>query len=303
MNAHDSAARIRLEQGIPSGETPAATVARALIHPTKHHVVAYVDSNGRLRDGNHGFFPAPLKTYPLENFALLDTTDQAPVIIPTGAVFSGATGIIHHLYTPDGNIMCAAALGAGQTISPSIVALGLAIGGDQTDDEGYEVFSHFLGATGRPFIVGKDPAFYMKCKFIVDDVSGIDTLLCGFRRAAVIQGAFASIADYAAIGWNTGANPAAIKVLTGLNGTDAVTDTTQTIADARSLTVEVKVSAGGVVTFRHDAAVEGRLAAPTAVGALTFDNGDPVIPFFHFLNAAGFGIAVTISSWEAGLQS
>ena len=302
MNANDASALIRRTYGTPSGEHPSATVARALLHPVTNKIVATVDRYGRIVDGD-GMVLLPGANAFYENFQTLDTTDQPAIILPSGAVASYATGVVNHVYTPNNNVVCVAALGAGQTLAPAIVAAGLSLGGDQTDDEGYELFTHFCGANGRPFVIGHDPAFFMRAKFTVGDVSGIDTLLCGFRRAEVNNAAFASYADYAALGWNTGADPALIKTLTEVNsGGTTATSTTQTIADGIALTVEVKVSAAGVVTFRHDAAVPGTLKAPTAVGAFTFDNGDPVIPFFHFLNTAALGDTVTIQSWEVGYQ-
>lgn len=301
MNSNDAAALLRRTYGTPGGEHPSSIVSRGLIDPKTNKIALTVNAKGQFVDGEGRIVLPNLKEF-YEDFVNLDTTDQVALILPTGAAASTATGTINHVYTPAGNVLCVGALGAGQTIAPSIVAAGLSIGGDQTDDEGYELFSHFIGATGRPFIIGLDPAFYFRCKFTVGDVSGIDTLLCGFRRAAVLNGTYTSIADYAALGWSTGADPAAIKILTGLNGTDTATDTTNTIADGIALTVEVKVSATGVVTYRHDAVTPGTLKAPTTTAALTLDNGDPVIPFFHFLNTAALGDTVTIQSWEVGFQ-
>ena len=68
-----------------------------------------------------------------------------------------------------------------------------------------------------------------------------------------------------------------------------------------ALTIKVMVSAAGVVTFQTDAAVPGTLAAPTAIGTSpTLDNGDPYIPFVHYLNSADLCDSVVIQSWEVG---
>ena len=102
---------------------------------------------------------------------------------------------------------------------------------------------------------------------------------------------------------NTAASPMEIKTITELNGGGTtVTDTTQTLAETVPVQFKVLVSAAGVVTFQHDIAVPGTLAAPSAVGTLTFDTGDPVVPFFDFLNVAAAPDGVIIHSWEAGYQ-
>lgn len=239
-----------------------------------------------------------------EDFNATDTADQVSVILPSGLVASGATGIMHHIYSCGGNIYGWCPLGAGQTLLPTIVATGLDIGGDQTSTEGAEIFSHFLGATGRPFVVGSDPAFFFQAKLTIADVSGITSLVVGFRRAAVNASAFATYTDYAGLGINASASPAAIFALSGNDGTDVATDTTQTIADGVALTIRVNVSATGAVTFLHDAAVPGVLAAPTAGGslALDIDDGDPMIPMIFFIQGADLADAVIIQSWAAGYQ-
>lgn len=243
-----------------------------------------------------------LENVVVEDFNALDTTDQVAVILPSGLVASGATGVLHHIYSPGGKVYGACALGAGQTILPNIVAAGLDIGGDQTDDEGWEIFSNFLGASGKPFIVGKSPAFYFLCKIVFGDADGLDHLMVGFRRAGPHLATMGDIQDYSAFGVSTAADPMALKLLTGLNGTDAETDTTDTLVGTTAVQFKVLVSAAGVVTFQHDIAVPGTLAAPTVTVAQTLDNGDPMIPFVRFLNVAALADSVVIHKWEAGFQ-
>ncbi len=242
-----------------------------------------------------------LENFVVEDFAALDTTDQVAVILPSGAAASGATGVMHHLYSPGGKVYCIASLGAGQTLFPAIVANGLDIGGDQVADEGWEIWSHFAGASGKPFIVGKSPAFYFECTLELDDADGIDHLMVGFRRAGPHLATFTDIQDYSTFGVSTAADPAALKLLTGLNGTDTNTDTTQTFTEATAIRFRVNVSAAGVVTFLHDIVTPNTLAAPTVTVAQTLDNGDPVIPFVRYLHDTGVG-NVTIRKWDAGLQ-
>ena len=69
--------------------------------------------------------------------------------------------------------------------------------------------------------------------------------------------------------------------------------------------MKVLVSATGVVTFQHDVASAGTLAAPTAVGTFTFDTGDVVIPYFVIvptLDIGASGDAISLISYECGYQ-
>ena len=243
-----------------------------------------------------------LENVVVENFNALDTTDQVAPVLPSGLVATGATGVMAHLYTPGGKVFSIASLGAGQTLFPAIVASGLDIGGDQADDEGWAIWSNFAGASGRPFVVGKHPAFYFRCKLQIGNADGIDHLLVGFRRAGAHTALYTDMADYCGLGVSTAADPMAIKILTGLNGADTETDTTQTLAEGTAVQFEVLVSAAGVVTYRHDIVTPGTMAAPTVTAAFTLDDGDPVMPVVRFLNVAAANTNVIIHKWEAGFQ-
>lgn len=292
---NQTAKSLRKTLGLRTSENDSATTAYAIVNPkTKQPVLSANIYGGVTNNGHRGW---------KEDFGATDTVDQVSVILPSGLVASGATGIVHHIYTPGGNILGWAPLGAGQTLKPSINADGLDIACDQTSTEGSEIFTHFVGATGRPFTVGSDPAFYMKAKVLIGDVSGLTSFCIGFRRAQVNASALATYLDYSGLGCNTSAAAMAIKQLTGLNDTDTVTDTTQTLADATSYTVQVNVSAAGVVTFLHDAASSGgALVAPTAVAAFTHDDGDCLIPFIFALQGADLADTCVIQAFEAGYQ-
>lgn len=286
--------RLRSLLGLKSSENDVATTSYGLLNPKTKEPTVYVDQQGRtINKALRGM---------AEDFAGTDTADQVAVILPSGLVASGATGILHHVYTPGGNILNWFPLGAGQTLLPTIVANGLNVACDQTSTEGSEIASGFLLATGRPFVVGNSPAFSMKVKVLIGDVSGLTSFCIGFRKAQVNASALATYTDYAGLGFNTSANPAAIKQLTGLAGSDTVTDTTQTLADATAYTVQVNVSAAGVVTFKHDPTGSGALSVPTAGAAFTFDDGTPVIPFLFALQGADLVDTLVIQSWECGSQ-
>lgn len=236
-----------------------------------------------------------------ENFDAYASTAQVSILTATGLTRATTANLLHLLWSPGGNIFAYANLGT-QTLAPVITADGLDISADQSDDEGIELFSNFAGASGRPFIVGLDPAFYFKATVNIADVSGTDTFLVGFRRAEVNNGTLANYSDYCGVGFNSSASPAAIKLIAEVNGSapsNFPVDTTQTVADGIDLNVKVLVSAAGAVTFQLSTG-SSSLAAPTVTEAMTLDTGDPVIPFIHMLNTADIAGAVAIKNWEVG---
>lgn len=276
-----------------SGET-LSELARALVRPRTNALEAYVNAAGQLVDAS-GSSINPRGYTLIEDFSAHDTADQVAVLLATGAAASGATGALHHIYTPGGNVFAGFPLGAGQTLLPAIVAAGLDIGADQTDDEGFEIVSHAFGANGRPFIIGNSPAFYMKVTLTVADVSGTDDLHVGFRRLEAVNGTFDNYLDLASIGIVGTSGAIQLETIND-NAATTTTDTTDTWADGATKVLGVYVSATGAVTYT----ING--AAPTATAAFSFDDGDPVVPFIHFLHATDVAGAVTIGKWEVGLQ-
>lgn len=186
----------------------------------------------------------------------------------------------------------------GQTIAPAMVATGLDIQCDQTDNDGLEIFSHMLGASGRPMRVGTDAAFFFKCSIIMTEPDGTDDLAVGWRKAEGHRAVVEDYTDMATLGCNTAADPMAIKTRCMINNAGTTnTDTTDTDAFGDAVEFHILVSAAGVVTFEVDS------ATPTAVGTLTFDDGDLVIPFLTYLQANADQTAdFIISNWEVGYQ-
>lgn len=303
LTRDQSADEIRKRLDLPYTETGVAVAAHALLDPVTGDVAAVIDSEGNLRFTKGGTVN---NNSLFENFAAYDTTDQVAILTATGLTGAGTGNLLNHIYTPGKNKFAWVGI-VGQTILPSIVANGLDIGGDQTTSDGAELFTHFAGATGMPFIVGKDPGFYFRAKVLIADVSALNPLFIGFRRAEVNNATLASYADYVGFGFNSSADPAAIKLISEVNGSAPSSfpvDTTQTLADARAYTVEIRVSGAGVVTFLHDATTAGVMAAPTAVGtAPTLDNGDPFIPCIHFINGGDNVGEFAVQEWEAGYQN
>lgn len=230
------------------------------------------------------------------------TITQSPVLqsnANTGAVPSGSTGDVNLMMMQEGIIMEEFILGAGQTIiAPRMDANGLLISLDLTNTEGAEYnFGAARSNSRHAYTIGTSPAFYIKAAIRVADVSGVDPLLLGFRKSAANNATFTNYTDFASIGLDVGVNDGTCIIQTNLNNAGvAATNTTDAWADAATKTLAVYVSAAGVVTYT----ING--VAPTATAAFTFDNGDVVVPFLHFLHAAAAPGEIHLVSLEIGPQ-
>ena len=227
----------------------------------------------------------------------------AAILTIAGLVSSAVAQQLNLLYLENGQTFIFAQSTA-QTVLPIMSAVGLEIGCDLVSGEAIELFTGVLGATGAPFVVGVDPAFKFCVTATVTDASGVSDLHIGFRDANVTQTAtIGSYLNYATIGLEGTSNPNTIQIMTGNDGTDTVTDTTDTMADGDNDKFCVLVSAAGVVTYTVDG------AAPTTTAAFTFDDGDSVIPFLQFQHggdvASEGGVipAVELTEWEVAYQS
>lgn len=229
-----------------------------------------------------------------EDFLNFDTTDQIAYLGVTGIAPATTANLMQYLYTPSGYRYSGWNIGT-QTLIPVIVATGLDIGMDQTDNDGYELTTNCYGATGSPFVIGNSPAFFFEATVTIADVSGQDDFHVGFRRAETFNATFDNYLDLASIGLASA--DGAIKIETILaNAATVTTDTTNTWADGATKVLKVLVSSAGVVTYT----ING--SAPTATAAYTFDNGIPVIPFVCQLQATTSPTAVVIQKWAVGYQ-
>ncbi len=185
----------------------------------------------------------------------------------------------------------------GQTIPPAMAAAGLDIQGDQVAADGFDIVGGIGGASGRPLIAQVDPAFYFECQINIADVSGTDELHVGLRRAETLNATWDNYLDTAGLGCNSSAADMAIKIETILNNAGTTsTDTTDEVADGVDVTFKIFVSAAGVVTYT----ING--SAPTVTAAFTFDAGDPLIPYLHYLQHGDFTEAFLIKKWSVGFQ-
>jgi hypothetical protein len=182
-----------------------------------------------------------------------------------------------------------------QTILPVMDSVGLDISGDQVSGEAYEMFAGVLGASGRPAVVGLDPAFYFCAEITVADASGASDIHVGWRSATQTQtGTITTYLNYATIGAEGTSNPNTIQTMTGNDDTDVTTDTTNTWADGALKMLCVGVGATGGVSY----SING--AAPTASVAFTFDDGDSLIPFIQIQHSADVAGAIDLSDWIVG---
>jgi len=183
-------------------------------------------------------------------------------------------------------------IGTATAVAPILVAGGLDVGLDDANDEGVEISRGITTQSKDKFTIGTD-AFYLKVKLDIGDVSGTDDCAIGFRTTEAYQ---AALDDYN--------NAAVLNVISGNitietiddNGATTSTDTTDDWADGASKTLEVYVSAAGVVTYK----ING--SAPTTTAAFTWDDGDTVVPFIYFLHDSDVAEGTFIEDFECGLQ-
>lgn len=196
---------------------------------------------------------------------------------------------------------------SGGTTTPIGIAGALDLGdGNATDNDVDEFFAGgVLGASGRAFTVGRDPAFYTCATIQAADAGDANEFLVGFQApgstavTAVPQnGTLGSHIDYALIGnYDTAENcttACPIYMLTGIAGTDVATDTTDVFADATDYKLCVYVSATGVTTYKKNG------SAPTVVAAATMTDGAQLVPYIKLLQNGTDDSNQLLKSWEAG---
>lgn len=181
--------------------------------------------------------------------------------------------------------------GTQTILAPVFSASGLNIAMDQTNNDGVELTNGITSRGKQTFTVGTDPGFYFTATLTIADVSGTDDLAVGFRKAEAYQANVDDCDEAAFLNVISGA----IKIETILNNAaTTTTDTTQTVADAGTVTLTVKVSSSGQVTYE----ING--AAPTVTANYTFDNGEVVVPFLYFLNDSDLCDTLYLTKWEVG---
>lgn len=230
--------------------------------------------------------------YWFDNFKVNPTTSKV-----AGGAATGTAGDNNVLFTQFGQYEWNV-IGTQTILAPSLDSFGLNLVQDNTAGDGIELCMGQTALSPCAFTVGSDNAFFVQAVFKVQDASGTNPLIIGFRKVQAFDATLANYTDFASIGIVGTSNPNKVQLQTNLNNAGVVTtDTTQTVADGATIQLKIKVSASGVVTYEYN------YAAPTVVAAFTFDSGDVVIPFIRFTEAADITTQAAINYLECGFQS
>lgn len=215
-----------------------------------------------------------------------------------GTAADGSTGVVNTWSFQNGSYLYAHAIGTQTITVPQVATTGLNVAGDETDNDGWEICGRsntVLGTLNKDyFTVGTSPAFYLKVKFSIADVSGTDDLRCGFRKVEAHQADPDDFDELAALQVSAGD----VKSTTIINNAATVTTdlSVDDWADGESHTFEVRVSDLGAVTYRYDG------AAPSGAVAYSFDTGEVVTPFWFHRHDADIAGDIIWESFEYGLQ-
>lgn len=160
-------------------------------------------------------------------------------------------------------------------------------------DLGYGAITAEVVHTRGVFVVGTDPAFFLRVKMSVGDVSSTDQLTVGFTKGGrVADNILATMTDFAVLNIDSGD----VFIETRLNtGTATRDDTTSNVANAGVVTLEVRVDAGGKVRFFIDG------VAPST-DKTDFEFDDDSVNAFVSCQVAGDNLnpLVVIEEWESG---
>lgn len=230
--------------------------------------------------------------YLFDNFQVQPTTSKV-----AGGAATGTAGDNNVLFTADGQYEWNV-IGTQTILAPSLDAFGLNLVQDNTNGDGIELSVGQTALSPMAFTIGSDAAFFMTFKFIVQDASGTNPGIIGFRKVQAFNATLSNYTDFASIGIVGTANPNKLVIQTQVNtGGVTTTDTTQTVADGAVTALTILVDSTGVVTYQIN------YGAPTVTAAFTFDTGDVVIPFIRFTEAADITIQFSTNYLEIGYQS
>lgn len=196
-------------------------------------------------------------------------------------------------------------VGEGQNFSftPSVVATtaanampiidstngGLNLANDAASGKSLELSAPLSGFSGKEYVVGKEE-FSIYARIYVDDVSGVNPMIVGFRKKAAYVAAIASNDSYVGIGIVGTSATQAIKTqsIVATNASTPV-DSGKTWADGATHELEVRVDITGVASYY----VDGQLVAPPATYN-TLTAGMIVIPFISELQTADVAANVSV---------
>lgn len=211
-----------------------------------------------------------------------------------GTAFSGTALALNYGYA--GPYRLAVSLGITGTIIPATETNGLDITADASaaNNDAVELWGGIVGASGKPFIVGTDPAFKFCVTTKIHDVSGTDGYYIGFRALGISAAAITSYTDFAAIG-NVSGN---IVTITDLANAGEVSTTLVSSgwADDASKEICTKVSATGATTYTINGSTDSDAVA------YTFADGLQVVPFAYLIQDSDIADDTWISTWQVAYQ-
>lgn len=231
-----------------------------------------------------------------DNRYLLDDFAVNPVTAKVGGgAATGTAGDNNVLFTQFGQYEWNV-IGTQTILAPSLDAFGLNLVQDNTSGDGIELCAGQTALCPYAFTVGSDAAFFVAGAFKVQDVSGINPLIIGFRKAAAFNATLSSYTDFAVIG--IVGTAAKIETQTQLaSGGVTTTDTTQTATDGAVHQFKVTVDANGNVTYQFN------YDPPTVVAAFKFAAGTVLIPFVRSVEASDITTQASCNYLECGFVS
>jgi hypothetical protein len=219
------------------------------------------------------------------------------VVPGTGAIAAVTDNVVNAFVCPGGQLMLVRNELQNDDIAPTYTidtdctnGWELPIDSGAASGDGIEVsFGGISSDASLPyaFKVGTDPAFELRTKIGIPDVSEVN-LFVGFRKAGAYVTAMDTAAEIEAgyadkCGFSIEAG--VIHAIISNDNTDEDVDTTLTWADDAVKTLAVKVSAAGVVTFY----VNGTICATVPTTTTTIDTDDILIPYIYCSKIAASG--------------
>lgn len=212
------------------------------------------------------------------------------LLAATGLAYSTTADAHNDVYYGGQQLKFVTITTATGTFTPTADADGLDLTVGGGDNDALDIYTGVEGASGRPFIIGTDPAFKFCATVKVFDVTGTDHMYCGFRTIQAPDDPISQYTDYCAYGHISGNNGTQDKT-TG--ATDSGSDT---IADNDSDTWCISVDATGGCSYTDDG------VAVASVDVHTLGDGIPVIPFCTLRNASDLADDTWLVSWVVSLQ-
>lgn len=188
-------------------------------------------------------------------------------------------------------------------LAPVFTTTGLTISGDLTDTDG---ISYAFGTAADNVAYGKHVytvgsnqgsanVAFCRATLTAADVSGITTLVFGFRKVQAFQAALTGYTDVACAGLVTTDGNIVTRTRDD-NGTAVVTDTGLDWADTASKTIEVdlypdrslRIVVGSTIVLQN---------------TFSFDASDSVLPFIHLIHATTTPGAIKLSMFESGWKT